>query len=157
MRLSRSTVVRSLAALAVVALAAFALFVLPVVRASQQSRQGYKWWQTQKQEFGLSDEQSTRIEAIFQASVPKLRESKKELDRLEDILSKMIADGAADETVVAQQIDRVEAARSAMSKARTLMLYRMHQVLNPAQRAKLNAWHEQRERDRGRKQDRDRR
>jgi Spy/CpxP family protein refolding chaperone len=159
MRLTRSTATRGLAAVAVLAMAGFALLVFPVVRASQPPREGYKWWQTQKQEFGLTEEQSTRIESIFQASVPRLRESKKELDRLEDILSKMIADGVADEAIVAQQVDRVEAARSAMSKARTLMLYRMHQVLNPAQRAKLNAWHEQRERerDKGKKPDRDHR
>jgi Spy/CpxP family protein refolding chaperone len=149
MKVSRSAYVRASAAVAVLAVAALAWVVFPV-RASQPPSGGYRWWQTQKQELGLTDEQASRIEAIFQASVPAFRNSKKELDQLEDTLSKMIADGVANEDAVAQQVDRVEAARSVLSKARTLMLYRMRQVLSPAQRAKLNALHEhQKERERG--------
>lgn len=150
MTLTRSTV-GGLALIAVLAVVV-ALVALPAVRASQQPKAGFKWWQTQKQELGLTDEQSARIDAIFQASMPSRLAQLKELDRLEDTLSKMIADGVAGETAIVQQVDRVEAARSAMSKARTLMLYRMRQVLTPAQRAKLTALHEhQKQRDRDKK------
>ena len=155
MRLSRSATFRGLTVIAVLVLTGAVLLVLPVVRASQQSQQGgSKWWQTHKRELALTDEQSSKIEAIFQASIPQFRKSKDDLDRLEDTLSKMIADGVAGEPAVIEQVDRVEAARSALSKMRTLMLYRMRQVLTPEQRAKLTVLHEhqkQRDRDRGKK------
>lgn len=150
MKVTRSAALRASAAAAVLAVSGLAWVMLPAVRASQPPSGGFKWWQTQKQELGLSDDQSARVEALFQASVPKLRELSRELDRLEDALSKMISDGVADEASVLQQVDRVETARSALSKARTLMLYRMRQVLNPDQRAKLKAYHEhQKQRERG--------
>ena len=47
-------------------------------------------------------------------------------------------------------IDRVEAARSALAKTRTLMLYRMHRLLSPEQRVRLEAF----ERERARNADR---
>lgn len=150
MRLTRSAAVRGSAALSAVALAALAWAVLPAARGSQPPSGGYKWWQTQKQELGLTADQSARIDGIWQASVPQFRDLKKELDLAEDTLSQMIAAGVAGEAAVVQQVDRVEAARGALSKARTLMLYRMRQVLTPAQRAKLSALHEhQRQRERG--------
>jgi Spy/CpxP family protein refolding chaperone len=156
MRFTRPTLVRVSAAGAVLAIAGVVWLALPVVRASQQGPSGgYRWWQTQKQELSLTDDQSARIDTIFQSAVPKQRELFKELDRLEDQLSKMIADGSAEETVVLQQVDRVETARSALAKARTLMLYRMRQVLNPEQRKKLAALHEhQKQRERNGKNDR---
>ena len=43
----------------------------------------------------------------------------------------------ADEWEVTLQIDKVEAARNALSKIRTLMLYRMHRALSAAQRDAL--------------------
>jgi Spy/CpxP family protein refolding chaperone len=105
--------------------------------------QSSKWWNspTIKAELGLTDQQSMAVEAIFQATLPKLRTSKDELDRLEATLSKLL-DAGADEAQVLQHIDRVEAARSDMSKTRTLMLLRMRRVLSQEQRTKLTAVHE---------------
>ena len=104
-----------------------------------QERRGAKWWQDAryKHELNLTVEQSTRLEEIFQASVPRFRELKQELDVAEKSLSRMISEATVDETTVAQQVDRVEAARSALGKARMLMLYRMHRVLTVDQRERL--------------------
>ena len=46
-----------------------------------------------------------------------------------------------------QQIDRVEASRSAMGRTRSLMLYRMHRLLTADQRVKLKALYEAVERE----------
>jgi Spy/CpxP family protein refolding chaperone len=104
----------------------------------------FKWWQSERfvHELGLTPEQSARIDEVFQASWPALQASKADLDRLEAELSKMIAEGTSNEVKVLQQIDRVEASRSAMGRTRSLMLYRMHRLLTPDQRVKLKVVHE---------------
>ncbi|MBI2835392.1 MAG: periplasmic heavy metal sensor [Acidobacteria bacterium] len=135
-----------------------ALTLLPVTGSAGQEhkqRQEHKWWQSDrfKAELGLSVAQSQQIEEVFQASLPKLRAAKKDLDGREAELSKLVADGATSETQIVQQIDRVEAARGELSKARTLMLFRMRRALSSEQRAKLDAIHgrwERQQRDRTR-------
>ena len=108
-----------------------------------QRRGPYKWWvnDDSRAELGITDEQSAAIEQLWQTSLPSLRSGRKQLDELEVVLSQMIRD-AADESLVAAQIDRVESTRSAMNKTRTLMLYRMNRVLSADQRAKLKAMHD---------------
>jgi Spy/CpxP family protein refolding chaperone len=112
--------------------------------------QGFKWWHSDrfKQELQLTQEQITRIEEVFQGSLPQFREHKRTLDRLEDELSRLI--DTAEEGAVMQQADRVEAERAALSKARTLMLVRIRRVLSVEQRAKLAQLHREWERNRKR-------
>ena len=62
----------------------------------------------------------------------------------------MIAASDMSEAEIIRQIDLVEASRSEMGKARTLMLYRMHRILTPEQRVKLKAMFDQFDRDRRR-------
>ncbi len=109
----------------------------------------FKWWQSERfvRELALTSDQSARIEQVFQASWPALHAAKDDLDRLEGELSKLIAEGTASETRVLQQIDRVEASRSAMGRTRSLMLYRMHQILSADQRVKLKVLYEAVERE----------
>src|SRR5262245_33076369 len=105
---------------------------------------GFPWWrdvQIQK-DLSLTAEQSGKIDAIFQKTMPTLREKRAELDALEEELSRMIA-ANADEPTVIKQLDKVEALRSRTNKMRTLMLLRMRQILSPEQRAKLNQKYEQ--------------
>jgi Spy/CpxP family protein refolding chaperone len=106
---------------------------------SQQPRP--KFWVEPKlrQEIGITDQQSAAIEQIFSTSIGSLRDARKELESLEAVLSRTIHENTADLITVSQQVDRVEAARSAYNKARTVMLYRMNLVLNPDQRAKVKA------------------
>jgi Spy/CpxP family protein refolding chaperone len=134
-------------------LAALLLLGIPAAGlAENQPRSRHKWWQDDavKAELGLSEKQSSDVEAVFQASLPRMREFKRRLEALEDELSRTIRERTADEAAVAALIDRVEAARSELSKERTLMLYRMHRLLTPEQNAKLKAMSERRKRERER-------
>ena len=108
-----------------------AVFLALLVSAAA-SAQPMQWWKMEpaKTELGLTSDQSARIEGIFQESMGQLRQQKGELDRLEGKLSRLI-EASADEGQVTQQIDRVEAVRSALNKTRTLMLLRMRQALTP--------------------------
>ena len=44
--------------------------------------------------------------------------------------------------MVVKAIDQLEAAQSALSRTRTIMLYRMYRLLSPEQRAKVQAYYE---------------
>ncbi|HET7617948.1 MAG TPA: hypothetical protein VFK20_05520, partial [Vicinamibacterales bacterium] len=56
----------------------------------------FKWWinENSRAELGITNEQSAAIEEIWQASLPKLRASRRQLDDLEGVLSQMIRDAA---------------------------------------------------------------
>jgi Spy/CpxP family protein refolding chaperone len=123
------------------------LFVaIPGVAAAQ----GFKWWQSDKfkADLGLSPDQITRLEEVYQGLRPKLTTGKEELDRLEAGLSQLIAEGMAPEGDVMKVVDQVERSRSELATMRTLMIYRMHQILTVEQRAKMNALHEKWEQER---------
>ncbi len=109
---------------------------------------GFPWWRDAQfqRDLSLTTEQSSKIDAVFQQTIPTLRQKKAELDALEEELSKMIA-ANADEGSVTRQVDKVESIRANMNKMRTLMLLHMRQVLTPDQRVKLNKLHDQWEKD----------
>ena len=120
------------------------LTLLTAVSLSAGGASKFKWWQSERfiQELALTSDQQSRLDAIFKSSWPSLEGCKTDLDRLDTELSKLIAEGTAGETMIIQQIDRVEASRSALGRARSLMLYRMYRVLTPDQRVKLKALNE---------------
>jgi Spy/CpxP family protein refolding chaperone len=103
----------------------------------------HKWWLSEegKTEFSITEQQSRELEALFQQMLPSLKANKTELDKQEKLLDQLLASGSSSEPVVAAAIDRVESARSALSRTRTLMLYRMYRLLTPEQRAKVQAYH----------------
>lgn len=121
--------------------------------AAPVGAQSFAWWKDQhfQKEVGLTPDQSTRIDNVFQTTLPRLRQGKEELDRLEGELSKLIETNA-DEAQVVRQVDRVEAQRGALNKMRTLMLLHMHQVLTPDQLVRFKAAHDQWEKDHPRPQ-----
>ena len=124
--------------------------LVAVPRALDAGQGGkFKWWQSERfvHDLGLTREQATRIEEVFQASWPALHAAKADLDRLETELSRLIAEGTATEAKVLQHIDRVEASRSAMGRTRSLMLYRMHRLLTAEQRVKLKGLYDAVERE----------
>lgn len=98
------------------------------------------WWidPQRRQQLSISDSQSKTIEEIWQKSLPELRKLREQLMALQDQVSKMIDDGAAEASVTAQ-IEQTENVRAQANKARTLMIYRMNKVLNADQRAKVKA------------------
>jgi Spy/CpxP family protein refolding chaperone len=126
------------------------LLLVALATPSRAQSFGFPWWrdaQFQK-ELSLSTDQSSRIDTLFQSTIPSLRHKKEELDAEEAELSRLIA-ANADEQAVTKQVDRVEALRSLLNKSRTLLLLHIRQVLTPEQRAKLNKLYEQRVTDHG--------
>jgi Spy/CpxP family protein refolding chaperone len=114
-----------------------------------------KWWQDERfrRELGLTDEQSARLEEIFQKHQPTLRERMRTLDQAEEQLSRLIEKG--DDTSVMEHVGVVETARADLNKTRTLMLLRMRRSLTADQWAKFTALaNERSQRDRGRGPDR---
>ena len=120
-------------------------------------RERWKWWLYDRSELGINDHQSASINAIFESTLPKLRETRQELDRAEDEMAKIIKEHKADLAVVSGQLDRLESARSLHNKTRTLMLYRMHLLLSVEQRTKLEALRARRDAERKDAERRDRR
>jgi Spy/CpxP family protein refolding chaperone len=114
---------------------AVALVGIAILGAAPAARaQGFKWWQsdTFRRELGLTQEQSVKIEAIFQKNLPVLRQQKGALDKAEADFNQMVE--ASDDAQVMAQVAVVEAARSELNKSRTMMLLRMRRVLTPDQR-----------------------
>jgi Spy/CpxP family protein refolding chaperone len=124
--------------------------VLLVAVPAVAGAQGFKWWQSDKfkTDLALAPDQISRLEEVYQGLRPKLTAGKEELDRLETGLSKLIAEGVAPEGDVMKIVDQVEHSRAELAKTRTLMIYRMHQILTVDQREKMNALHERWEQER---------
>jgi Spy/CpxP family protein refolding chaperone len=115
---------------------------------SSQPR-GFAWWRTDQfqRNLGLSTDQVNRLEAVFQTALPDLRRGRDDLDRQEAELSRLI-EMNAEEAIVVRQVDKVEAIRSHLNKARQLMLFHLRQLLTPDQRVKLKALFDQMQADR---------
>jgi Spy/CpxP family protein refolding chaperone len=126
------------------------LSLLAVVWAAPLHAQGSKWWQNEKiqKSLSLSPDQTTKLEAVFQAAMPTLRAQKRAFDKLEDELSKMVREARVEERELEEYVVRVEAARADLSKTRTLMLYRMHRILTAEQNTKLDRLFDEMERER---------
>jgi Spy/CpxP family protein refolding chaperone len=110
--------------------------------ARPDDRDRWKWWLYNRAEFGITEQQSNAINQIFESTIPMLRESRQELDKADEALSRTIKEHKADLATVSGLLDRLENARSVHNKTRTLMLYRMHLVLSADQRQKVQAWRE---------------
>jgi Spy/CpxP family protein refolding chaperone len=111
-----------------------------------------KWWQDDRfgRELGLTSEQRTRLEEIFQKTQPTLRLKMKALDEAQALFDRLVEKG--DDTSVMNQVAVVEAARAEVSKARTMMLLRMRRSLTTDQWAKFTALHEASTGDRNNRQ-----
>lgn len=120
----------------------------PADKHPEQSR--WMWWRVAdtKTELGISDQQAGEIDQIFQATVPALRTAKEELDKLDAEVAQVIKAATAEPSMVNQLVGRAEHARARLTTTRTVMFYRMHRVLSPEQRTKLNAMFERWEAER---------
>ena len=116
--------------------------LLVLVASNVAGQRRHKWWQSEevKAELALTDATSAALEAIFQAARPRQRELMRALRREEEALSRVIRTPEAGEAAVIRQIDRVERVRSALSRGRILMLYRMRRELSAEQRDALREW-----------------
>jgi len=119
-----------------------------VPQQNAQSAPRFAWWRDEpyQRHLGLTSDQVSRLEAIWQAALPELRKGRDNLDRQEAELSRLI-ESNADEAVVTRQVDKVEAIRAQLNKARTMVIWHHRQLLTPEQRVKLKVM---RDRDRER-------
>jgi Spy/CpxP family protein refolding chaperone len=115
------------------------LVVLLMACATPAFAQRGKWWQDKEiqTELGLTIEQSTRLEEIFQKTQPTLRERMRALNLAEEEFDRRVETG--DDASVMEFVGTVEAARAEVSKTRTLMLLRMRRSLTADQWAKFTA------------------
>jgi Spy/CpxP family protein refolding chaperone len=123
--------------------------LLFTVAAPASAQQGLKWWNSDeyRRELALTDEQSRRLEDIFQASLPTLRAQKKSLDAAEKEFERLVERG--DDSSVMEQVTRLEFARAELNKSRTLMLLKMRRTLTTGQWIKLGALQHAAEKARG--------
>lgn len=112
----------------------------------------WKWWLYDRAELGITDRQSSEINEVFETAIPKLREAREEQDRADAELSRTAKEHKADLATISALVDRAESARSKHAKMRVLMLYRMHLLLSPEQRVKLDALRERRDAERRRRE-----
>lgn len=115
----------------------------PTGQTDAKPDQGHppKWWiePTMRAELNITDQQSALIEAVWSKDYKQRAETWKRLDELEKKLDRMMLDASADESAIVAQLDKVEAVRTEVSKARVIMLYRINKLLTPEQRIKLDA------------------
>ncbi|MFN7917971.1 MAG: periplasmic heavy metal sensor [Vicinamibacterales bacterium] len=106
-------------------------------------RPSFPWWKSEpfKKELGLTADQSTRIDKIWEVTRVELRQEWDDLSRYEAKLSRAIQSDA-DEATLTRMIDRVETARMSANKTRSLMLVQMVKVLTPEQRTRFGALHD---------------
>ncbi len=126
------------------------LAALVLVWARPAMAQRGKWWQDERfgHELGLTSEQRTHLEEIFQKNLPALKQCMKTLDDAQAQFDVLVEKG--DDTSVMNQVSVVETARAELNKARTMMLLRMRRSLTTDQWAKFTALHEAQQRDRDR-------
>ena len=123
---------------------------LALVVTPRATAQSFKWWQSDRfqQELALTSEQINRLEETFQSLQPTLKTQKETLDKHESRLSKVLNDPRTDEAKVLEVLERVESARSELSKSRTLLAFRMRRILTADQNVKFKALHEEWDRQR---------
>ena len=113
-----------------------------------------KWWKNPElaQKLGLTDDQVSKMEKIFQDHRLKLIDLHASLEKQEVLLGPMIEADHPDEDRVLSQIDQVAQARAELEKANARILLGIRNVLTPDQWKKLQA-----ERQTGRMQRREER
>ena len=106
------------------------------------------WWKDAQfvKDLGLTADQSSKIDMVFQMALPRLTHKRDELNEQESELSRLVETDAG-ETLIGRQSDTVEAVRAVLNKSRTLMIVHMREVLTPDQRIKFKALTEQWNRD----------
>ena len=124
-------------------------------RQSRDSRPDWKWWinPEHRKELEITDEQSKQIDGIFESMFPKQRAMWREEQKLEPEISRMLKDGVADVPTVTTRVEYLERLRADRHVLRAIMLYRMHLVLTPEQRTKLEQFRRRRDDENRRRRD----
>ena len=100
---------------------------------------GGKWWKNSDmvKAVGLSDDQVTRMEKIFQDYRLKLIDQHAALQKEEVSMEPLIESDNPDEAKITAQIDRIAAARAALEKSNALMMLGIRKVMTAEQWKKL--------------------
>lgn len=116
------------------------------------------WWKDARDmaEIGLTPEQSSAIDGIFQTEIEKMKPMRESINQDERALNDTIRENTLDVALFTKRVQRIEKKRAELNIMRTVMLYRMRRVLNADQNAKFQTLLERREAER-RRQDNDRR
>jgi len=116
---------------------------------AQRASSRREWWSNDasKKELGLTADQAKTLDQIFTSTKDELAGYYEAMRREVKEAERLINESKVERWVVARQIDKSETARSSFNKLRLMTLYRMHQVLTPEQRVKLQAMLERDRRD----------
>jgi Spy/CpxP family protein refolding chaperone len=119
-----------------------ATFAIVLLFSGPTFAQGFKWWMSDqyKRELNLTQEQSRKLEEIFQGSLPALRTQKKSLDEAEKQFQQAME--RENYTVVMDRVDQLEAARATLNRTRTMMLVNMRKLLTTEQWIRLDAMYQ---------------
>ena len=100
-----------------------------------------KWWKDSRivQDIGLSDQQSTQIEKIFQDHRMQLVDLHANLEKAELAMEPMMQADQPNEGQITSQIDKISQARAALEKSNAVMLLGIRKVLTADQWKKLQA------------------
>jgi Spy/CpxP family protein refolding chaperone len=98
-----------------------------------------KWWKDSAlmKDIGVSDDQVTKIEKIFQDHRLRLIDLHADLEKQEVILEPLVEADQPVESQVAAQIDKVAQARANLEKSDAMMLLAIRRVLTVDQWKKL--------------------
>ena len=109
-----------------------------------------KWWKNPElaQKLGLTGDQISKMETIFQDHRLQLIDLHAALEKAEVVLEPMINADHPDEPQTLAQIDKVAQARANLEKSNARMLFAIRNVLTPEQWKKLQAERASRERRR---------
>jgi periplasmic protein CpxP/Spy len=100
-----------------------------------------KWWKNPvlAQRLGLTDDQVSKMEKVFQDHRLQLIDLHAALEKQEVLLEPMINADHPDEQQTLAQIDKVAQARANLEKSNARMLFAIRNVLTPEQWKKLQA------------------
>jgi Spy/CpxP family protein refolding chaperone len=98
-----------------------------------------KWWKNPRvvREIGLTEPQTTKLEAIFRRTKPALIDLRADLEKKQFALQTLMDGPSVDPQEASRRIDEVEKARAKLAKSRAMMFVEFRQILTPQQFEKL--------------------
>jgi len=111
---------------------------------ANQSTNPPKWWNSSvyKKELALKDEQSRKLEEIFQQALPTQKKLLQAVEEAEAQFERLVT-SQAEEKAILEQIDRVVSARAELIRSYSLMTLKMRRLMTPEQWKRLQVVKEQ--------------